>query len=134
MRIRVILVSVTRRELASHEGHVLARTSGAVRILKARERAITYEFIGGVDEEQTYEGKGFYKPVAYVLDRDWDDDNRFLEMRPSQYEWALNFVPKKGYLFVIGLQPVSFKEVSVCYEADINTVVRREFISRRSRD
>lgn len=107
VRAKIILVPLKPRELFSHAGHTLARLSGLVRLLKAQPRSFTYTFIGTRTQEQSYEGKGFYKPVAFIVDRNWDKDNRFVELLPSQYGTFVAYVARdKNQLLVEGLKPI----------------------------
>lgn len=106
-RAKVILMAVSRAQLSSHVGHILYRTSGPIKVLAFKPSCIDYEFVGQDGIHQNYEGKGFFKPVLVIVEPDWDQDDLFYEILPSQYWDMLNYIPElRADLYAIGWNPI----------------------------
>ena len=123
MKAKVILVPVSKAQLSSHIGHILYRTSGPVKIIDVKQRAIEYEFVGQEGVQQNYEGKGFFKPVFVIVDRTWEDqDDLFYEVLPSQYWDMLSYIPElRTDLYAIGWNPIVSSIINIeIYEPPTN--------------
>lgn len=105
VKVKIILVPVTKHDIISqHVGHVLYRTSGPLRVINATPQRMTFRWLDSeLDHTVDKEFNGFYKPVGFILNKFWDEDDRYYDIRPSHYEYMESLLPKEGEVFIAGL-------------------------------
>lgn len=104
VKVKVILNPVKKPQIITdHIGHVLYRTSGPVKIISANPNRLVYRLVGSeLDHTNHGEFIGFYKPVGYIVNPNWDDDDRYREIRPSNYPYMDYLLPRVGEAYLAG--------------------------------
>lgn len=85
-KVKLLLKEVKRNEAFDFQGCILFRESGPVRIITVQPSVVTYRFLDADDQNQSWDFKGFYKVVAFVVDDRIDPDNKFLPIRKSEFD------------------------------------------------
>jgi len=91
--IKVALVQIPRKELWDYRGLEVFRLAGRVRILQLGAQ-VRYAFSTYPDVVITNNGSGFFKPIAYIVNRIWDEDDRFKPIRVSEYSLFEKYLPR----------------------------------------
>ena len=106
-RAKILLSPVKREDLELYTGHVLYRTSGPVTILSVKERCIEYRLEETDTIQQNYKGLGFFKPVYFIVEKEWDTEDRFVEALPEEhFDLFTHLLQLDNGLLAIGLNPL----------------------------